>query len=436
MVLGALPDKPMHAMTRALVIAAPHSGAGKTTITLALLRALRNAGHNVAGAKSGPDYIDPAFHTAATGRPALNLDAWAMDTASLRARAITNTDLLIIEGAMGALDGAGQSGKGSAADLAETLGAPILMVQDASHSAQSAALSAAGLRALRPEIPIAGVILNNTRSPRHARMATAGLKAADIPHLGTLPHTVGLKLPDRHLGLVQAIEHPTLETFLEAASTEISKTCDLEAIAKAAAPLPQPGPLKRMPPLGQRIAVAEDAAFAFAYPHLLADWQAQGASLHPFSPLANAEPDPSADAIFLPGGYPELHAGPLAAAHIFRHALQNTSARIYGECGGYMVLGDALTDAAGTAHRMLGLLPLHTSFAIRRLSLGYRNLTPQGGPFSSPLNGHEFHYATILEEGAAPPLFTAEDADGNDLGKMGLALGNVSGSFAHIIAPR
>ncbi|MEO0915016.1 MAG: cobyrinate a,c-diamide synthase, partial [Pseudomonadota bacterium] len=289
--------------------------------------------------------------------------------------------------------------------------------------------------ALRPELSLAGALLNRIRSPRHATLAEAGLATAGVPCLGTLAEAEDLRLAERHLGLVQAPEHPDLEAFLERAAARLAASCDLEAIAAAARPIAPAGPLARLPPIGQRIAIARDEAFTFTYPHLLEDWQAAGASIHPFSPLADDAPDGEADAVFLPGGYPELHAGCLAAAARFKDAMRATTARIYGECGGYMVLGETLKDADGRAHPMLGLLPLRTSFASRKLHLGYRRLTPLGGPFDAPLNGHEFHYATTEYAGKAQPLFAAEDADGAALPDMGMAVGTVSGSFAHLIAP-
>jgi cobyrinic acid a,c-diamide synthase len=192
-----------------------------------------------------------------------------------------------------------------------------------------------------------------------------------------------------------------------------------------------------LPPLGERIAVARDVAFAFAYPHLLGDWRAAGADLAFFSPLADEVPPSDADAVYLPGGYPELHAGRIAAASRFRAGVEDAARRgalVYGECGGYMVLGEHLEDADGTRHRMLGLLPLATSFAARRLHLGYRRLAPLGGlPWSGALAAHEFHYATILAEDDGDPLFDAATADGAPLGPIGRRHGRVMGSFAHVI---
>lgn len=426
---------------RGLVIAAPGSGAGKTTVTLGLLRALARRGVAVAGAKSGPDYIDPAFHKAACGRNSMNLDAWAMGPEALRARARCDAELLLVEGAVGALDGAGQAARGSAADLAATLGQPMVLVLDAGRAGASVALAPAGFRALRPDVPLAGVILNRVGSDRHARLAIAGLERAEVPVFGHLRRDAGLALPERHLGLVQAGEHPELEALIDAAADAVTAGIDLDALIEAARSLAlatEPAPT--LPPPGQRIAIARDVAFAFAYPHLLSDWQAAGAEVLPFSPLADEAPAMGADAVYLPGGYPELHAAVLARAERFRAgmvAARDRGARIYGECGGYMVLGGGLVDAEGKRHEMLGLLPHGTSFARRKLTLGYRVLRPQAGaPWSGFLVGHEFHYATIFEEPEAPArLFEATDADGAALPAMGLVSGNVSGSFAHVIGP-
>ncbi len=437
---------------RGLLLAAPSSGAGKTVLTLALLRALGRASGQASGgrdtavraAKSGPDYIDPAFHAAACGAPSVNLDAWAMGEAELRSRAAAQGgDLLLVEGAMGVLD-AGRCGTGSAADLARALGVPVVLILDISKQAQSAALAAAGLRALAPDLALAGVILNRAGSDAHAKMARQSLETAGISVLGAVPRTPSLALPERHLGLVQAGETDQLEPFIEAAADTIAASVDLTALRRAATPLAAPhndAAAHRLPPPGQRIAIARDTAFAFAYPHLLSDWQAQGAEILPFSPLADQSPAAQADAIYLPGGYPELHAGPLSAAQSFRTGMQRAATagtRIYGECGGYMVLGETLEDAHGTRHPMLGLLPLTTSFARRKLTLGYRNLQPVAanalwtGP--APLKAHEFHYAAITHEGAADRLFHATDATGAPLPDMGLRRDNVAGSFAHLIA--
>jgi len=419
-------------MTSALILAAPASGSGKTTLTLGLLRAFRDRGLPIRAAKSGPDYIDPRFHEAACARPCLTLDAWAMTPARIMALAQGDGPLLI-EGAMGLFDGAPPDGKGATADLARLLHLPVILVIDAARMAHSVAPLAMGFARHDPATRIAGIILNRVGSPRHDAMLRRALAPTGLPVLGSLPRLPDLTHPSRHLGLVQAEERADLDAFIARAATLVATHCDLDAIAALFTPLPPAPPTLRPNPPAQRIAIARDRAFAFAYPHLLADWQAAGATLTTFSPLAD-DPVPPADLIFLPGGYPELHARTIAAAQTFLQSLRNAAETtdIYGECGGYMVLGESLTDAEGQAHRMAGLLPLATSFATRRLHLGYRHVTATHGPFAGHWAAHEFHYATTTRaEGT--PLFTATDAEGTSLPPMGLTQGRVCGSFAHLI---
>lgn len=409
------------------LISAPASGSGKTTITLGLLRAFAAQGTAIRGAKSGPDYIDPRFHEAACGQPCLNLDAWAMTPDRIRALA-GGTTPLIIEGAMGLFDGAPPDGKGASADLARILDLPVILVIDAARMAGSVAPLAKGFITHDPRIRVAGVILNNVGSPRHEAMLRRAL--ADVRIFGAVPRSAGISQPSRHLGLVQAQERPDLEGFLDAAADLVRAHCDIAGLEEMLAPLAT-ATARRVPPPAQNIAIAQDAAFAFAYPHLLDDWQAAGATLCFFSPLAD-DPAPTSDLIYLPGGYPELHAGRLAANARFMDSLRTSDALIYGECGGYMTLGETLTDAEGVTHQMAGLLALETSFAKRKLHLGYRRLSAIKGPFAGDWMGHEFHYATTLRaEGTL--LFTASDAEGTALTPMGLINGRVSGSFAHLI---
>jgi len=421
---------------KGLIIAAPSSGAGKTVVTLGLLRALKRQGIDMCSAKSGPDYIDPAFHAAATGKPCINLDAWAMPPAALRAMAHRQpSGVLLIEGAMGLFDAAPVTGnlmgKGSVADLAEVLDLPVVLVVDVARQAQSVAAVVAGLAGFRKGVRVAGVILNRIGSDKHRRMIERAISG--IPVLGAVPREARMVRESRHLGLVQAGEDAGLEAFIEGAADVVAEGVDLKALAALAAPLPAAGPVPRMAPLGQRIAVARDQAFAFAYPHMLEGWRALGAEISFFSPLANEGPKADADAVFLPGGYPELHAGRLASAGHFKAAMQAGDALIYGECGGYMVLGEGLEDADGARHEMLGLLPVSTSFAARKLHLGYRMLEALEGPFQgNSLPAHEFHYASIVECQPAN-LFKARDSMGEDLGVMGHQSGRISGSFAHVI---
>ncbi|HSF95571.1 MAG TPA: cobyrinate a,c-diamide synthase [Thermohalobaculum sp.] len=430
---------------RGLVISAPASGSGKTTVTLGLLAAMRRRGLPVVSAKSGPDYIDPAFHEAATGVPCMTLDAWAADPAQLRARAQRHIrgqrgSHLVVEGAMGLFDGAPDEdmplGRGATADVAAALGLPVMLVIDASHMGHGTAAVAAGLAGFRDDVHVAGVILNRLASARHERILRGAVETV-LPVLGALGRRDDLALPSRHLGLVQAGENADLAGFIARAADWVAAGCDIDAIlADSAYVHGDAGPPAHIEPLGSRIAVARDRAFGFAYAHLLDDWRALGAELSFFSPLAGEGPDSAADAVFLPGGYPELHAGTLAAAEGFRAGMAAAAARgalIYGECGGYMVLGDGLVDGGGARHRMLGLLRLETSFAERRRHLGYRALTALGGlPWHGVLRGHEFHYATTIRA-EGEPLFLAHDAEGEDLGEAGLRSGRVMGSFAHVI---
>lgn len=423
-------------MAKAIAVSATSSGSGKTLITLGLLRALRHKGLCVASAKVGPDYIDPCFHAAATGLPCYNLDPWAMSEGQIRALLDdlgTKADLIVIEGVMGLFDGP-RGMKGSTADLASLLDIPVLLALDCRHQAQSAAAVAHGFATFRPDVKIAGVILNRVASERHDILLREALGGHAV--LGTLRQEEALGLPSRHLGLVQAREHAALESFIEAAAARVTQAGLADAILPLAAGISSSAPRRSvLAPLAQTIAIARDEAFSFAYPHLLDGWHKAGASLSFFSPLADETPDAAAEAVFLPGGYPELHAGKLAASARFLGGLRHHPGLVYGECGGFMVLGESLTDAQGTRHAMAGLLPLATSFARRKLHLGYRRLKAlPGAPWFRPLNAHEFHYSTIAHEGAAERLFEASDAAGAALPAMGLKRGRVMGSYAHIIS--
>lgn len=430
-----------------LIIAAPASGTGKTTVMLGLLRALVEDGLAVQPFKSGPDYIDPAFHRAACGRASFNLDSWAMDGGLIQAIAAeaSGADLVLAEASMGLFDGVaspGAAGNGASADLARRMGWPVVLVLDVSGQAQSAAATALGFKLLDPDLPFAGVILNRVASPRHEALVRKGLEAVGIEVLGALPRRGDLALPERHLGLVQAVEHPDLERAIADYAAFLRAHADLAALRRAARAVEQAQDAgARLPaPPAQRVAVARDAAFSFVYPHLLEGWRRAGAEVLPFSPLADEAPSPEAELVWLPGGYPELHAGPLAAAGTFLSGLRRhaESRPVHGECGGYMVLGEALVDKAGERHGMAGLLGLVTSFAQRRMHLGYRHaelLAPAFGHGAGVrLRGHEFHYSTIVEQ-RDPPLARVTDANGAPLAEGGSHRGQVTGTFFHLIAP-
>ncbi|MBY0324721.1 MAG: cobyrinate a,c-diamide synthase [Reyranella sp.] len=430
-------------MTQGLIVAAPHSGAGKTTVTIGLMRALRREGLAVQAFKCGPDYIDPAFHAVATGRPSFNLDTWAMAPTTLGDLLAHHTaDIAIAEGVMGLFDGVaapGQIARGATADLAALLGWPVLLVLDVSGQTETAAAVAAGLAHYRDDVAVAGVILNRVASPRHLALITPGFERVRLKVFGALSHDARFELPERHLGLVQANETDDIDQRLDALADAIARAVDLSAVRRAAvAAKPMAGGSSRRPP-GQRIAVARDRAFSFMYPHLLEGWRSAGAEVLTFSPLGDEAPDQTADVVWLPGGYPELHGGVLAAARRFQDGLQVLAARsvpIHGECGGYMVLGQGIEDANGHRHSMAGLLQVETSFAKRRLHIGYRRgrLLADGplGQAGETVMGHEFHYASVLRVGDEP-MVDCRDATGAVVAEAGARNGSVSGTFFHAI---
>jgi cobyrinic acid a,c-diamide synthase len=437
---------------RGLVIAAPRSGSGKTTITLGLLRALRRRGLRIRGAKCGPDYIDPAFHAAATGLPSFNLDAWSMPpdlVAGLAAETAAEADIVLCEGLMGLFDGvpAATGRSGSTADIAASTGWPVLLVLDVGGQSQSAAAIAKGCASYDPRIHIAGVILNRVGSPRHRKLAGEAIEALGIPVVGSVPRSDAVVLPERHLGLVQANETDGLIERLDRMADLAEANLDIDRIVALAGDTAFQGTgggSIAVPPPGKRMAIARDQAFSFLYPHLVEGWRRAGAELMFFSPLANEAPPGTADICWLPGGYPELHAGRLAAADVFLAGLRRfaTSKPVHGECGGYMVLGRTLTDSEGTEHAMAGLLDVCTSFATRRMQLGYRAVTLLAdGPLGSAgtrLKGHEFHYATVVggdgSDSANNAFAKVDDAYSSPPVLGGSRRGLVTGSFFHVIA--
>jgi cobyrinic acid a,c-diamide synthase len=433
---------------RGLILAAPASGSGKTLVTLGLLRHLRQRGVRVAAAKAGPDYIDPGYLAAASGRECVNLDVWAMRPRRLAGlvRCLeASAELVVCEGVMGLFDGTGASGEaGSTAELAQITGWPIVLVVDASRQGASAAALVRGFCGHDPLLPLAGIIFNRVAGKRHRELLEAAI-ARHLPALscyGALALDRHLALPSRHLGLVPATEASGLETVFDRAAAWVGAGLDVAALTVLAQPsrVGSGGAAPGLVPLGRRVAIACDDAFVFTYGALLAEWRSGGSELIPFSPLADEAPDTRADAVYLPGGYPELHAARLAAAATFLSGLRQAAADgkpVYGECGGYMVLGESLTDATRTRHRMAGLLPLATNFAERRLHVGYREATLLGahafGPAGTRFRGHEFHYATTESQGKCTALLALHDAAGADLGTSGMRRGSVSGSFVHLI---
>ncbi len=430
------------------MIAARRSGSGKTTATLGLLRAFRRRGVDVIGLKSGPDYIDPAFHAAASGREGVNLDSWAMPPkllAALAAQAAAPCELALCEASMGLFDGVpAESGRsGASADVAAALGMPVLLILDVTGQAQSAAAIVKGCATYDGRLSVAGVIVNRVGSERHRRLAVDAIEATGVPVVGSLPRNDTIALPERHLGLVQAGETEALEARLETIADFVAANVDCGRVVALAGELafafPAPGRAALRPP-GQRIALARDAAFSFVYPHLVQGWRAAGAEIVSFSPLADEPPPESCDVCWLPGGYPELHAGRLASAARFRDGLRRfaETRSVHGECGGYMALGASLIDASGVSHPMAGLLGVETSFARRKMTLGYREariaVDCALGRKDALLRGHEFHYATIVVPGGDDPFAFVRDVYGSAEAPSGSRRGSVTGSFFHVIA--
>jgi cobyrinic acid a,c-diamide synthase len=363
-------------------------------------------------------------------------------------KAAVGADICIAEGVMGLFDGVaggGRCGKGSTADLAALTGWPVILALDVTAQAETAAAIALGCRAYRDDIRLAGVILNRVASPGHERLIRPAIERIGLPVFGSVFRRDSLVLPDRHLGLVQASELTRLQDYLDALSEIVAAEVSLDAVISSAGPNALVGvelcaaSKPPVPPPGQRIALAQDRAFSFTYPHILQGWREAGAQILPFSPLADEPPDARADAVWLPGGYPELHAGTLSGCDRFRKGLQEAAARgaqVHGECGGYMALGAGLEDSSGHRHQMVGLLGLETSFAKRKLHLGYRRTRLLAdcalGRAHTIVFGHEFHYASVVEVND-DPLLDAEDSLGVPCVERGSRRGSVTGTFFHAI---
>ena len=424
------------------LVAAPHSGSGKTLVTLGILRSFRDLGWLVSPAKAGPDFLDPTFLELASGVPCMNLDPWAMRPTLLRHLAsVSDEHCLVVEAMMGLFDAA-SDGHGSPADLASMLGLPVVLVVDCSRQSHSIAALVSGFLHYRPDVHIAGVILNFVVSDRHEAMLREALDSV-TPVLGVLRRDESLTMPSRHLGLVRASE--LSPDIISRAASAVSASIDLtflRSLTRTDTDTPPPtdtltSPPTFVPPLGQRISVACDDAFSFLYTHLLSGWREQGAEIDFFSPLSDESPSSDCDAIFLPGGYPELHAAQLSAADNFAESLRRRSPDtvIYGECGGYMTLGEGLIDSSGVRHKMCGLLPLVTSFDVPCRTLGYRRLKLLCdcclGSSGSLFLSHEFHYSSLTSE-SGDSLFSCTDTRGTT-SEVGLRSGLVMGSYMHIV---
>ncbi|NJN65602.1 MAG: cobyrinate a,c-diamide synthase [Chloroflexaceae bacterium] len=409
-----------------LLLAAPMSGSGKTTVMAGLVAAFAARGLRVAPFKVGPDYIDPSYHTLAAGRACHNLDAWMLPSdlvPLLLARHTHDADLALIEGAMGLFDGySGSDDTASSAHVARLTDTPVLLVLDVRAQARTAAALVQGLSDFDPRLRVAGVILNRVGSPKHARMVTAAIEQhVGLPVLGALHRNETLHLPERHLGLVPTAEPGRWRAWLEQARALVTEQIDLTRVFELARTAPSllpslfliPGP----PPPAHGspspvIAVAQDAAFSFRYQDNLDLLREAGAALAFFSPLADTALPCNTQALYLCGGFPELYAADLAGNTAMREQIRQAAAAgipIYAECGGLMYLTETLLDGAGKAYPMVGVLPGRSRMT-EHLTLGYRTIQASGTnwllPAGETLRGHEFHYSTWERTPDIPPACT------------------------------
>ena len=430
-----------------LVIAGTHSGVGKTTVTLAILAALKARGRLVQPFKAGPDFIDPGHHSMVTGRPSRNLDGWMLGETVNRdifTRAAADADLSIIEGMMGLFDGSSPVNEiGSTAELAKQLDAPVLLIIDGSAVARSAAAMVSGYAKFDPALRVAGVLFNRVSSEGHYQLLKHAVEQeTDVVVVGYLRPDQAMTISDRHLGLVTAMEQGTgtLYDLLAKAATEMVDLDRVEALARSCRELPAatPQPVTRSHSHKIRIGVAQDLAFCFYYQDNLELLEAEGAELVKFSPL-NDQVLPDVDMLYLGGGYPELHGEVLACNVTMRIAVRKFAERggtIYAECGGMMYLTQAIRDFEGRTHEMVGLFPAEAVMQKAALTLGYRTVElSQGcilGVTGSIARGHEFHSSTLVPKGRLDYTCVLHDARGELKGSDGLVMGNVLALYTHV----
>jgi cobyrinic acid a,c-diamide synthase len=442
-------------MIARLVIAGTHSGVGKTTLTAGLIAALRQRGLTVQPFKTGPDYIDPTYHTLAAGQPCRNLDTWMVPPERIQAlfvRASAKADLALIEGVMGIYDGFGYDDEtGSTAQVAKLLSAPVVLVIDARSMARSAAAIALGYQRFDRKLPLAGFIINRVGSAGHGEgVARAIQRATHLPVFGWLPRDPALEIPERHLGLVPTAEPGRWQAFLEAAAERVSRYLDVDGLLALAQQVCTPDNVQELTFEGQIparigshppvIAVAQDEAFSFTYPDNLDLLQVAGAELVPFSPVRDPAIPETATGVILSGGFPELYAAQLSANASMRESLRETHRRglpIYAECGGLMYLTQTISDLEGQEHQMTGLLP-GRSVMSRRLTLGYRLARAAGDSWlfsaGERVRGHEFHYSSWEGRPAnLTPAYHLLPADGQgEPYPEGACLGNLWASYVHL----
>ena len=430
-----------------LVIAGTSSGVGKTTATLAILAALRERGRQVQAFKVGPDFIDPSHHRAATGRSSRNLDGWMLGVDRNRlifARAAADADISIIEGMMGLFDSSSPVNDiGSTAELAKQLEAPVVLVVDGSAMARSAAAMVAGYARFDPALRVAGVLFNRVGSDGHYQLLKAAVEQETaVTPVGYLRPDVALTIPDRHLGLVMAMEqgHSRLYQRLAKAALDTVDLDRIEALAHSSGTLPEAvsPPVIKSPGRTIRIGVAQDQAFCFYYPDNLELLEAAGAEIITFS-LLHDDSLPDVEMLYLGGGYPELHGAALAENVAMRAAVKRFAERggvIYAECGGLMYLTESIRDFDGRSHDMVGIFPAETVMQKPGLTLGYRTVECSHrsilGDVGATARGHEFHYSTLVARGPLQYACALRDAEGLSKGQDGLMKGNVLALYTHL----
>jgi cobyrinic acid a,c-diamide synthase len=434
------------------VIAAPASGSGKTTVTLALLAALRRRGLEVAPFKVGPDFIDPGHHAAASGRPSRNLDPWMCGTDEVRhsfAVGGAGAEVAVIEGVMGLFDGvAGGSEEGSTAAIAKLLNAPVILVIDAKGQARSVAALIKGFAEFDPDLDVAGVILNRVASPRHAELLRAAhASVADLPPLlGVLSRESQVALPERYLGLVTAEAAPENAVFYERLAEWFEAGVDVEQLLNCRSGLKSVLVHdRRLEPAAAtpdrvRIAVARDEAFSFCYPENLERLEAAGAEIEFFSPLRNGHLPPGISGIYLPGGYPELYAPQLAANLPLLQAIRTAASAgmpIYAECGGLIYLSGGVSGTTvDNFQPFVALFPAAARMLPQRKALGYRQIIFRFdtilGPAGTMARGHEFHYSEVAIAAEVPRSYAVSRGDGQVLEDEGYVLNNVLASYVHL----
>lgn len=433
-----------------IVIAGTHSGVGKTTVTLAVMAALRRRGLRVQGFKVGPDYIDPTYHRAVTGRPSRNLDSWMGSPDIVREvfeRASRDADISVIEGVMGMYDGrSAASDEGSTVDIARLLDAPVVLVADVSGLARSAAALVLGYLRMAPDVRVEGVIANGIASSGHLALVREAVESAcGVPVLGGVPRDPEVRLPERHLGLVPSLERGELGPLFERLACLAEERLDLDLFIRMAMASPPPSPAVRIFPrrTGQvhcTIAVARDAAFHFYYQENLDLLESYGAQLVFFSPLAGETIPDEADALYIGGGFPEEFAVDLTRNTRFLKDLHRICAEghpVLAECGGFMVLTQSITDRSGVEHAMAGVLPARVRMQERLAALGYRDIALHVdnviGPAGMRLRGHEFHYSTVEWLESQTPAYEVRGLHG--AWQEGAVIGNTVAGYTHLYFP-